>query len=323
MIVTKEGTLLAFCEGRRNNSRDHGDIDLMLKRSTDNGENWSEQMVVHSEGGRAEITIGNPCPVVDQDTGIIWLPLCRDNRDVLITKSVDDGVTWSEPVDITHDVKLPDWGWYATGPGVGIQLRHGQYKGRLVIPCDHRGDFEGEPTSYSHIFYSDDHGETWKLGGTVSPYNNECQVVELTDGTLMINMRSNLGSRGNKPEKGNMRTIAWSKDGGETWSDIQFDEKLIEPVCQASLIRYNGELLFSNPASKKPRVNMTVRLSYDDGKTWPVDQSLYAGPTAYSCLTVLPDMTIGCLYERGDRSPYEKITFARFAFEWLTHGREE
>ena len=324
LIVTTKGSLLAFCEGRRNNRRDHGDIDLMLKRSTDNGETWSDQTVVHSEGGEAEITIGNPCPVVDQDTGTIWMTLCRDNLDVLVTKSADDGVTWSEPVDITRDVKEPDWGWYATGPGVGIQLRHGKYKGRMVIPCDHRAEVKGKPATHSHAFYSDDHGETWKLGGTVLHHCNECQVAELANGTLLMNMRNNWGRSGGKPEKGNMRAIAWSKDGGETWSDIQFDEELIEPICQASLISYTNvnqhdknRLLFSNPASKE-RVNMTVRLSYDEGKTWPVHQSLHAGPSAYSCLTVLPDMTVACLYERGDEHSYETLTLARFTLDWLT-----
>jgi len=316
LIVTPKGSLLAFCEGRRNNARDHGDIDMTLKRSTDNGESWSEQIVVYSEDG--EITIGNPCPVADQGTGTIWLTFCRDNNDVLITKSDDDGVTWSKPVDITADVKKSDWKWYATGPGVGIQLRYGKYKGRLVIPCDHREEFGGEFTHHSHVFYSDDHGETWKLGGTVSPYTDECQVAELPDGTLLINMRNYWGVNGNKPEKGNMRALAWSKDGGETWSDIQFDETLIEPVCQASFIQYNDTyLLFSNPASRKPRVNMTVRLSRDEGKTWQVSRTLYAGPSAYSCLVVLPDMTIACLYERGKENAYETITFARFPLEWL------
>lgn len=314
LIVTAKGTLLAFCEGRRNNARDHGDIDLMLKRSIDNGETWSKQMVVHSEGGRAEITIGNPCPVVDQDTGTIWLTLCRDNRDVLVTKSVDDGVSWSKPIDITKDVKKPDWGWYATGPGVGIQLQHGQHKGRLVIPCDHRD----KSASYSHIFYSDDHGESWQLGGTVSMYTNECQLVELANGDLLINMRNNWGRDGGQLENGNMRAISRSQDGGETWSEVQFDRKLIEPICQASLIGYTeNRLLFSNPGSSGPRVNMTVRLSCDEGKTWSSSRSIYAGPTAYSCLTVLPDMTIACLYERGISGPYEKIIMARFTAKWL------
>jgi Neuraminidase (sialidase) len=325
LIATSEGTLLAFCEGRRNSRSDHGDIDLMLKRSTDNGQTWSRQQIVYGEAG--EITIGNPCPIVDWDTGTIWLPFCRDNRDVLITKSTDDGVTWSEPVDITKDVKKPDWGWYATGPGVGIQLRYGKYKGRLVVPCDHREEVAGASTMHSHVIYSDDGGKTWKLGGTAKRDTDECQVVELSDGTLLINMRNSWERDGKKLEGGGIRAIAWSKDGGETWSDIQFDSALIEPICQGSIICYTDEnrhdinrLLFSNPGSRKARVNMTVRLSYDEGKTWPVSRSIHAGPCAYSCLETLPDMTVGCLYERGDGSPCEKITFARFTLEWLTGG---
>jgi len=265
--------------------------------------------------------------VVDCETGTIWLPFCRDNRDVLITKSTDDGVTWSEPVDITKDVKKPDWGWYATGPGVGIQLRYGKYKGRLVIPCDHREEVAGKSTMHSHVIYSDDGGRAWELGGTSKRDTDECQVAELSDGTLLINMRNSWERDGKKLEGGGIRAIAWSKDGGETWSDIQFDSALIEPICQGSIIRYTDEnrhdinrLLFSNPGSRKSRVNMTVRLSYDEGRTWPVSRSIHAGPCAYSCLETLPDMTVGCLYERGDGSPCEKITFARFTLEWLTGG---
>jgi sialidase-1 len=325
LIVTTEGTLLAFCEGRKNSPRDHGKIDLMLKRSVDNGKTWSDQQVVYAENGGAEITIGNPCPVVDEATGTVWLTFCRDNRDVLVTKSVDDGVTWSKPVDITKDVKPENWGWYATGPGVGIQLRYGKYKGRLVIPCDHREKMGDESFKLSHVFYSDDGGKTWVTGGSVGIHTDECQVVELVDGRLLINMRNYWEQSGNQPEKGGMRAIAWSEDGGETWSDIQFDKVLIEPVCQASFIRYTDEnqhderrLLFSNPASKDSRVKMTVRVSYDEGETWRTSRVLNPGPSAYSCLAALPDLTVGCLYERGEERAYEKITFARFNMKWLT-----
>ena len=199
LIVTREGSLLAFCEGRKNNRRDHGDIDLLVKRSSDGGRTWSEQRIVYEEGGTEEITIGNPCPVVDQETGTIWLPFCRDNKDVLLTKSIDDGVNWSDPVDITADVKKPEWTWVATGPGIGIQLEHGSYKGRLVIPCDHgkgSGEEGDERVQYSHVFYSDDHGETWQLGAAVAPHTDECQVIETADGTLLINMRNYWGRQG-------------------------------------------------------------------------------------------------------------------------------
>lgn len=330
LIVTPNGTLLAFCEGRKNSPADHGDIDLMLKRSTDGGRTWSAMQLVYEEGGGAEITIGNPCPVVDDETGTIWLAFCRDNRDVLITKSTDDGLTWSKPLEITKWVKKPEWQWYATGPGVGIQLRHGRHKGRLIIPCDHSEIVNGKRVQFSHIFYSDDHGRTWMLGGTVAPHTDECQVVELSDGTLMLNMRNYWGRTGGHAEWGNMRAIAFSKDGGKTWSSVKFDAMLIEPICQASFIRYTdvhrhdrNRLLFSNPASSERRIMMTVRLSYDEGKTWTVSKVIYPGASAYSCLAVLPDMSIGCLYERGEKHPYEKITFARFTLEWLTDGSDK
>ncbi|MFH1730966.1 MAG: sialidase family protein, partial [Planctomycetota bacterium] len=132
IVLTRDNTLLAFCEGRKNGGGDAGDIDLMLRRSTDNGETWEEMQLVHEEGDGAPITIGNPCPVVDRDTGTVWLPFCRNNDRVFVTRSTDDGKTWAEPLEITRDVKKPEWEWYATGPGHGIQLAGG----RMVIPCD-------------------------------------------------------------------------------------------------------------------------------------------------------------------------------------------
>src|SRR5262245_42996813 len=153
LVITKQGTLLAFCEGRKTSRADQGDIDLVLKRSTDGGKTWGPLQVVHEEGGTAKITIGNPCPVVDQDTGTVWLPFCRDNNDVFVTHSTDEGRTWAAPVQITAQVKKPGWTWYATGPGVGIQLRHGPHRGRLVIPCDHREKLDGQLVTHAHAFY--------------------------------------------------------------------------------------------------------------------------------------------------------------------------
>jgi len=329
VIVTPDKTVIAFCEGRKNNRRDHGDIDLVMKRSTDGGRSWSPLEVIYEEGGNAEVTIGNPCPVIDQTTGTIWLPFCRDNDDVLLTHSTDDGQTWAPPVEITADVKRNDWGWYATGPGVGIQLTHPRYAGRLVIPCDHREEVDGQSVKMSHCFYSDDGGRSWQMGQSVDKHTDECQVVELADGRLMINMRNYWGRTGKVAERAGMRAIAYSEDGGQHWSDVEFDPTLIEPVCQASFLRYTegdehekNRLLFANPASKTRRHELTIRLSYDEGRTWPVARVLHPGPAAYCCLTVMPDQTIGCLYENGKEHSYEKITLARFTLEWLTDGAD-
>ncbi len=322
IITTSQGTLLAFCEGRRNSRSDSGDIDLLLRRSVDGGETWSETQVIADHG---EDTIGNPTPVIDRATGIIWLLLTKNpggatgeqlmsgyeagTRTVWVTHSRDEGQTWAPTTEVTASTKKPDWTWYATGPGVGIQLR----SDRLVIPCDHRK--QNSRRSYSHIIYSDDHGETWQIGGETGEKNNECQVIERTDGSLLLNMRSNHGRE--------RRTVATSTDGGLTWSDVSFDQALIEPRCQASLLRLDppesggSRVLFSNPASPQ-RENMTVRLSYDDGATWPAAKVLHPGPAAYSCLTVLADGAIACLYERGENDRYEQITFARFNADWLT-----
>lgn len=190
LIVTRHGTLLAFCEGRKTSRNDHGDIDLVLKRSNDGGVSWGPLAVVHEEGDTAKITIGNPCPVVDQDTGTIWLPFTRDNDDVFVTKSEDDGRSWSRPGRITASVKKMGWTWYATGPGVGIQLKSSAHRGRLVIPCDHYEVHDGKPVKFSHVFHSDDHGTSWTLGGSIGPHMNECQVAELRDGSLLVNMRN-------------------------------------------------------------------------------------------------------------------------------------
>lgn len=323
LYVLPSGTVLAFCEGRKSARGDSGDIDLVLKRSFDGGKTWGPLQVVAEDGPN---TMGNPCPVLDRDTGILWLPMThnlghdRENeikerrsegtRTVWITHSRDEGETWSEPVEITGTTKKPEWTWYATGPGNAIQLE----SGRLLIPCDHA--VEGTQMFRSHVIYSDDHGGSWKLGGVPGDYTNECAAVELLEGSILLNMRCYLGE--------NRRAISKSRDGGETWSEVRLDAELIEPVCQASLIRYTkkpdrdkNRLLFSNPASVE-RVKMTIRMSYDEGESWPVAKLLNDGPSAYSSLAVLPDQSIGCLYERGKESPYEKITFARFSLEWLT-----
>ena len=336
LIVTKQGTLLAFCEGRIGG--DSGDIDTLVRRSEDGGATWGKSQVVWSDGSN---TCGNPCPVVDQSTGRIYLlstwNLGTDNESQIITfkskdvrhpyicYSDDDGKSWSKPVCISDNARLDDWRWYATGPGIGIQIKRGKYAGRLVIPANHsytetRDGVFKKNNKYgygSHVIYSDDHGRTWQISETITPGCNESQVVELSDGSLMMNMRSYNGKK--------CRAVSISKDGGQSWSEITHDPTLIEPVCQASMITYNhGEnrnnslVIFSNPADKKSRIRMTVRLSYDDGRTWPVSRILHDGPAAYSCMAVLPNSEIGCFYEAGDKSPYESMIFEKFSLGWLT-----
>lgn len=320
VITTPKGTLLAFCEGRKNSRSDTGDIDLVLKRSTDGGKTWSKLNVLWDDKGN---TCGNPCPVVDRSNGRIWLPMTWnhgkdpqrkiqnktsiDTRRVFITFSDDDGETWAKPKEITDSAKRPDWTWYATGPGNAIQIQRGKHKGRLVVPCDHNVIVDGKNRRRSHCLYSDDHGKTWKISESLDDNTNECAVIELADGRLLINMRSYHGQ--------NRRAIAYSKDGGHSWSSVKLDEQLIEPVCQASLIRCswptktsNDIILFANPASKR-RERMTIRLSHDGGKTWPDKRLVYPGSAAYSCLTVLRDKTVGLLYERDN---YGKITFSTY-----------
>lgn len=331
LLATPKGALLAFCEGRVSGRGDAGDIDLVLKRSFDGGKTWGETQVLWNDGAN---TCGNPCPVFDYKTGNIHLLLTQNlgddneaqiklntgkgSRTVWVCHSDDDGVTWTEPQEITKQAKRPEWTWYATGPGVGIQIEYGMHAGRLVIPCDHgfhdpHGTRQDVQSEYgAHVIFSDDHGESWQIGGAIVPKMNECQVVELTEpaGALLLDMRSYRGQA--------CRAESTSTDGGETWSKAVDVPTLVEPVCQASLIRQSwpqgnqpGLLLFSNPADAKKRVALTIRSSADDGKSWSSGYELHAGPAAYSCLAKLSDDAVGCLYERGDRNAYEQITFAR------------
>lgn len=334
LVVTKPGTLLAIVEGRKKNRSDTGDIDILVKRSADGGRTWSAQQVIWDDGGN---TCGNPCAVVDEDTGTIWLLLTHNlgtdkesaihsntaggTRTVWVCSSRDDGRTWTQPQNITATAKASDWGWYATGPGVGIQIKNGPHRGRLVIPCDHSNQEAGDQHG-SHAIYSDDHGLTWQRSAAIRPKVNECQAVELADkpGRLLMDMRSYFGEA--------RRTHAWSEDGGATWTGPASQPTLVEPICQASILRYTwpdaverSRIVFCNPADEKKRTNLTFRVSYDEAKTWPVEKTL-PGHAAYSCLAAFPDATLGCLYETGVKHASEKITLVRFTLPWLTDGKD-
>jgi sialidase-1 len=326
LIVTQKGTLLAFAEGREGRS-DSGDIDLVMKRSTDNGKTWSKQMMVWDDAGN---TCGNPCPVIDQATGRIILFMTwnlgsdeeasatyhegEDTRRPYMCYSDDDGLTWSEPVDMTAVCKVPDWGWYATGPGVGIQLKSEKYKGRLIIPSNHsyatdepgHAILRGEWGRGSHVLISDDGGATWRISDAITPGCNESQVVELSDGRLMMNMRSYQGLP--------CRSVAYSEDGGESWSEVLHSYQLPDEQVQASFIEYgkygkDSMYLFSNPSNPWDRVYMAIKTSFDDCKTWSNEKLIYGGKAAYSCMAVLPDGNIGLLFEGGKTFRHETVTF--------------
>ncbi len=326
IVTTNRGTLLAFAEGRKGGRGDSGEIDLVMRRSEDDGKTWSDLKLVRDNEDNA---CGNPAPVVDRTTGTIFLlttwnlgldheseiikQTSQDTRRVFIQYSGDDGKSWSKPEEITGSVKRNDWTWYATGPCHGIQLEKGKNKGRLIIPCDH---IEAITEKYfSHVIYSDDHGKTWVLGGSTPQYKvNECTVAELSDGRLMLNMRNY-----DRAEKA--RKIALSRDGGLTWGNIYTDTVLIEPICQASMLTVSlpepgkSGLIFLNPANEDERLNMTLRFSFDEGLTWAGSKVLHQGPSAYSDLTQLSNGNIACLYEAGVEHPYEGIVFEEISMD--------
>ncbi|MBE0677714.1 MAG: exo-alpha-sialidase [Bacteroidales bacterium] len=325
VILTSRGSLLAFCEGRE--AGDAGDIDLLLRRSTDNGLTWGSEIVVWDDAGN---TCGNPCPVVDHATGRIWLFLTWNRgsdheRDIISKKSTDtrlpylcysddDGLTWSVPV-LVEGIKEPSWGWYATGPGTGIQLRKGKYAGRLVVPANHSYDdpqskLQIAPYGYgSHVIYSDDHGKSWHMSQPIRPGCNESQVTELGDGTLLMNMRSYNDMF--------CRAVSLSSDGGISWSQIDHDLSLVESKCQASLMEYgpfdDGILyVFSNPAVPVGRKNLTIKASFTNCSSWSNCKLVFSGPSAYSCLVRTEDDNIGLLFECGTKNRYETIRFVSF-----------
>ena len=328
ITVNGAGNLVAICEGRKRGGGDAGDIDTVFKISADGGRTWGKLGVIWDDGTN---TCGNPCVVRDANSGVIWLlntwnrgddhesqiiqQSSKDTRRVFVTQSRDEGHTWSSPREITADVKLTNWTWYATGPGAGIQLQQGPHAGRLVIPCDH---IEADTKRYfSHVIYSDDHGGSWKLGGTTPRDQvNECEVVELAGGALRLNMRSYDPSR-------KARQTAISRDGGGTWTEQELVPELVDPVCQASIRRLSwpeggrpGVIVFANPASQR-RERLTVRASFDEGRTWAVSRLLSPQPAAYSCLVAMPDGSVGLLHESGSTRPYQGIAFTSFTLDWL------
>ena len=339
LVVTPKGTVLAYCEARKNNSSDWGEIEVHLRRSSDGGRTWEPSLhIAHKaermegnptkkEGGEREQTVNNPVAIVDRSTGAIEFLYCVNYERCFAMRSTDDGRTWSAPRDITSSFEpfrsKYDWKVIATGPGHGIQLR----SGRLVVPIWLAYGKKGaHAPSATGTIYSDDDGNTWKAGEIAVPNEgefknpNETMIAELSDSRVLL-VNRNTATR-------NRKILVTSSDGATGWSAPVFHEELWEPICMASVVSHPsapGTLVFSNPhtlplgaaGNPKPggggkRQNLTIKLSRDDGKTWPTSRVLEEGASAYSDLAVLEDGTVLCFFEAGSG-----IDCARFNLEWV------
>jgi sialidase-1 len=352
IVVTRAGTILAYAEARRYSGNDWDTIDIVMRRSSNGGKTFSPQRVIahapdvprnpvaaeRNQASPGDVTYNNPIAIADVNGAIHFL-FCREYARVFYMRSDDDGQTFSTPRDITaaFDKYRSAFAWrvVATGPGHGIQLLNG----RLIIPVWMALGTEGNghhPSVNSTIF-SDDDGKTWQAGDIAVPNTpetpdpNETTVVQLVNKSVMLNVRTQSAR--------NRRTIVTSKDGAHAWSKPHFQEDLPDPICFAALIRFSSKrtgqknrLLFSNPDNlsradgkdmvSKDRRNVTVHLSYDEGRSWPVKKSLEPGSSGYSDLAVLPDGTILCLYEVGGAFPHERLVLATFSLSWLTDGKD-
>ncbi|MEV7001194.1 sialidase family protein [Streptomyces sp. NPDC093982] len=335
VVATSTGTLLAFCEGRVGSHDDFGNIDIVLKRSADGGRTWGPLQVAAKNG---DDLAGNPAPVV-LDTGRILLVHVRnaalatesairrgvvsaaDGRRVWVQHSDDDGATWSAPTEITKGTKRPEWRWYATAPGHAVQLAGG----RVVVPANHSlppaGRDNGTEGKYNggHCLLSDDRGATWRIGyvdGNTDGYINvnETTAAELPDGRVYFNTRNDSTSPGTRAD-------AYSEDGGATLvKPFRPQAGLAAPVCEGSVLQLRDPdvLLYAGPADPGFRALMTIRASADGGVTWRSAHTVDGLPAAYSDLVRIDDDAVGLLYETGDFSAYETITFRRVPVTELT-----
>ena len=360
IVVTKRGTVLAYCEARKSDKGDWGTIDILLRRSTDGGKTWGPRAnIANVPGPKAknpvalaqklatpgEVTYNNPVAIAHATGGVTFL-FCLEYARCFMMHSDDDGVTWSQPLEITgtFDKFRPEYDWkvLATGPGHGIQLK----TGRLVVPVWislGTGGHAHRP-SVTSVIYSDDLGRTWSRGEIAGPNEgdwnipNETCAVQLADDRVLLNMRSE--------SKANRRLLTTSRDGATGWSRPQFHDQLLEPICMASMVRLSeplgtnrSRILFSNPdnlsradgkevaGKNRDRKNVSVKLSYDEAATWPVSKTIEPGFSGYSDLAVANDGTILLFYERGstDGANIYKtglLTVARFNLEWLTDGKD-
>ena len=346
IITTGKGTLIAVYDNRYNNSKDlQEDIDIGMSRSTDGGETWEPMQVIMDMGewgGRPDRLngIGDPAVLYDPGTQTIWVAALwmsgsapdqmlwwasqpgmspDETGQFMLTKSTDDGLTWSDPINITGQIKDPSWQLLLQGPGAGITMKDGT----LVFPAQFKADTGekaldgGQYTCHSTIIYSKDGGQTWQIGTGAKSNTTEAQVVELADGSLMLNMRDDR----NRRDKGesNGRAVAITNDLGKTWiTHPSSNSVLPEPNCMASIISTDittdGQprqvLLFSNPNNRNTRTNMTIKASTDGGLTWPENFQAELCETAgfgYSCLTMVDSETVGILYEGVKELYFQKV----------------
>jgi len=317
LITAPNGDLIAAIDERVPSCADlrgSADINIVQRRSTDNGKTWGDiETVVDFPLGKSA---SDPSMIVDKETGEVFLFYnymdFENEKDVYylhVVKSEDNGKTWSEPQDITSQIAKPEWhnDFKFITSGRGTQTTSGRLLHTLV-----------NLNSGLHLFASDDHGKSWFLIDTAIKPADESKVIELSDGRYMINSRVNT--------KEGHRYVHISNDEGKTWETSPVQE-LKDPGNNASIIRYNVEgkndktrLLFSNSNNPKSRENLTVRISYDEGKTWSEGKTVYEGPAAYSDLTVLENGEIGVFFEADD---YTKNLFTSFTLEWLTDGKDK
>ena len=332
LVQTKAGSLIAVYDVRREHCRDlPARIDVGVSRSTNGGQTWEDLRIAMRPGtmdpAYAADGVGDPTILVDNQTGRIWVAALWSHGDhgwetsapgldpdqtgqLLLTSSDDDGKTWAPLRNLTRAVKNPAWRLCFNNPGAGICLKDGT----LVFPAMFRsangGETLGKP--FSTILWSKDHGATWTMGTGAKIDTTEAQVVELDDGSLMLNCRDN---------RGGARTVMVTRDLGKSWSAHPTDRNALpEPVCMASLLRWDHPqhgtfFAFSNPASTTGRHNMTVKVSRDQALTWPEQGHLRYDSrkgSGYSCLAQAGPNHLGVIYEGSCELYYLRIPLAEF-----------